>query len=149
MLHMITLRAWPFLNFQHFWNGIVGLHWDRGELQGSLLKGSFYKRVRIPLLVPLLVLTPPAPLPHPSHFALIFHRESHLPHHPPLTPLLRKLGGTKLVCSRDRKVCTFSLSFRAVRDVYLRKPGGEHSSSRCHSSCVPILLLLKIVWQEW
>ena len=53
--------------------------WFGEKLKGSLLKGSFDKRVRIDLTVPLPVPTPPRTLPTPFPLFLIFPQENHPP----------------------------------------------------------------------
>ena len=53
----------------------------REKLKGRFLKVSFDKRVRIDLLVPLTLPTPPPSLPTPFPFSLIFKRKT-TPHHP-------------------------------------------------------------------
>ena len=98
-----TLRTLSWLICEDLWVFLVG-----EKQEGSLLKVSFDKRVRIDLLVPLPVSTPPPTLPTPFPFSLIFHRKPTPP--PPTrtrpqtplpgTPVRIRTPLRKLPCTR-------------------------------------------------
>ena len=94
------------------------------KLKGRLLKGSFDKRVRIDLPVPLSVPTRPRTLPTPFPFSLIFHRKPS-----PTT----NLNPTPNPSSRDTKRNLASYHGLGSRGCSIQPVEGATEKVRCQN----------------